>query len=189
MVNNVSANFLGVLPFNVSITVWQIFSIILVIHFRTKKNSAQKLRRKGREGWMDFPHAFSLQQINTESWHLPCGGWTVSVKYHWRMLKVNTQVWMCEMHAKTESQRGNMGSHFRGHLKITANSASTEDKKEKWTGMVQLVEKGEQTDAATQKSSGEERANSPSHVQGVGSQRACHPNSSWISFGAHVVIY
>ena len=76
-----------------------------------------------------------------------------------------------------------MGSHFRGHLKITANSASTEDKQEKWTGMLQLVEKGEETDAAKQKSSGEERANSPSHVQGIGSQRACHPNSSWISFG------
>lgn len=48
---------------------------------------------------------------------------------------------------------------------------------------------GEETDAAMQKSSGEGRANSPSHVQGVGRRRACHPNSSWISFGAHVVIY
>lgn len=124
---------------------------------------------------MDFPHAFSLRQINMESWHLPCGGWTVNVKYHWRMLKVNTQVWMCEMHAKTESQRGNMGSHFQGHLKITANSASAEDNKEKWTGTVQLVEKRERTEAATQKSSGEGRASTPAMCKVVGVKELATP--------------
>lgn len=56
MVNNISANFLGVLLLNVSkkvIIIWQIFTIIFIINCTT--NDAQKLkgrkqgRKKGRE--------------------------------------------------------------------------------------------------------------------------------------------
>lgn len=37
------------------------------IGYKLQNKKKTVLRREGREGWMDFPHAFSLRQINMES--------------------------------------------------------------------------------------------------------------------------